>query len=67
MLISIELCSKVRFLVETQEHIVNCRHMKGDKECIDVNIVNDSEADSSVLRELCTRFRYFEELRIERG
>ena len=53
--------------VETQEHIVNCRHVKGDKECIDVNVVNDLEADSSTLRELCTRFRYFEELRIERG
>ena len=59
---SCRLCGKS---VETQEHIVNCWHVKGDKEYIDVTLVNDAEADPGILRELCIRLRRFEELRTE--
>ena len=50
---------------ETQEHIINCWHVKGDKELLDLTHVYDAEADPGILRELCRRLRRFEELRAE--
>ena len=48
---------------ETQEHVVNCSFVRGNKDCLDIGIVSDiSSADPSDLLELCSRVRLFDNL-----
>ena len=54
------LCGEVD---ETQEHILNCRLVRGDKDNLEIALVHDmAVADPDDIIELCSRVRTFNEL-----
>ena len=48
---------------ETQEHVINCSLVRGDKDILDIGIVRDiPSTNTDDLVELCSRVRLFDDL-----